>query len=177
MQFTNYRTSRSRFIRGKFERPKDYRVSRRRDAIESFAMLMYEDETISGLKTNRNLQAMIGIKISDSAEYQREIQSRQGQMRLVRRDAGLFMCQSHFDNGSVSTTANWVPKLLAEQDVERWEGALRYLNGRSIEARHQYDEAIEQYQTEGPQQHGNLIRARLLKNQIETRYTKKKDSQ
>ena len=179
IRFTNYRTSRSRFLRGKFERPQDFRVSRKRDAIESFAMLMYEDETISGLKTDTNLQAMIGIrkKGQTEAEYERQITSRQNQMRLVRRDSGLFMCQSHFDNGSVSTAANWVPKLLAEQDVERWEGALRYLNGRSIEARHQYDEAIEQYQAEGPQQHGNLIRARLLKKQIETQYAKKKDSQ
>ena len=95
-------------------------------------------------------------------------------MRLVRRDAGLFMCQSHFDNGSVSTTANWVPRLLEEQDVDRWEGALKYLNGRSMEARHQYDEAIEQYKSEGPQQHGNLIRARLLKEQIDARFSKNK---
>ena len=140
---------------------------------------MYEDETIAGLETDRDLQTMIGIRQANQtpAEFEQQIRSRQVQMRLVRRDAGLFMCQSHFDNGSVSTTANWVPKLLEEQDVDRWEPGLRYLNARALEARHQYDEAIEQLKAEGPQQHGNLIRARLLKEQIETRYTKKMDEQ
>ena len=175
MLFTNYRTSRARFIKGKFERPLEFRPLGFRDAIESFAMLMYEDEIIDSLESDSDLQSMIGIRRSGvtPAELANDIASRQSQMRLVRRDAGLFMCQSHFDNGSISTTANWVPKLLEEFDVERWEGALKYLNARALEARHQYDEAIEQLKDEGPQQHGNLIRARLLKEQIETRYTKK----
>ena len=178
MRFSNYRTARSRFIRGKFEQGEQTRTVNR-DAIESFALLMYEDETIAGLETDRDLQTMIGIRQANQtpAEFEQQIRSRQVQMRLVRRDAGLFMCQSHFDNGSVSTTANWVPKLLEEQDVDRWEPGLRYLNARALEARHQYDEAIEQLKAEGPQQHGNLIRARLLKEQIETRYTKKMDEQ
>lgn len=179
MLFTNYRTARARFLRGKFERPKQELTAPKRDAIESFAMLMYDDSDISGLQSNRNLQIMIGARKEGQtpAEWEQDIKSRQAQMRLVRRDAGLFMCQAHFDHGNVSTTANWVPRLLDEQDVDRWAGALNYLNGRSMEARHQYDEAIEQYKAEGPQQHGNLIRARLLKEQIETRYTSKKDAQ
>ena len=179
MAFTNYRTARSRFIRGKFEREKQFKAVGFRDAIESFALLMYEDEVIESLKTDSNLQTMIGIRRVGvtPAEFENDIASRQAQMRLVRRDAGLFMCQSHFDNGSTSTTAGWVPKLLEEQDVDRWEGALSYLNGRSHEARHQYDKAIEFYKTEGPQLHGNLIRSRLLKEQIETHFTKTKEAQ
>jgi len=179
MRFANYRTARSRFFRGKFEKPKIARLTGNRDAIESFAMLMYEDETIAGLQTDRNLQMMIGVRKPNQtpAEFEQEVRSRQAQMRLVRRDAGLFMCQSHFDHGSLSTTANWVPKLLAEQDVQRWEPALNYLYARALESRHQYDEAIEQLKTEGPQQHGNLIRARLLKQQIETHFANKTDEQ
>lgn len=177
MNFPIYRTARARFIRGKFEKAKEGRISR--DAIESFAMLMYDDQTISGLETDRDLQLMIGIRTSNQtpAQFESQIRFRQAQMRLVRRDAGLFMCQSHFDRGSVSTTANWVPKLLEEQDVGRWEPGLKYLNARALEARHQYDEAIEQLKAEGPQQHGNLIRARLLKEQIETHYAKKTNEQ
>jgi len=177
MSFANYRTARSRFIRGKFEKPQTARRVGKRDAIESFAMLMYEDEVINGLATDRQLQMMVGIRKSNQtpAEFDLEINSRKAQMRLVRRDAGVFMCQSHFDHGSLSTTANWVPKLLEEQDVERWETALNYLNARALEARHQYDEAIEQLKSEGPQQHGNLIRARLLKQQLEVHYANKTD--
>ncbi len=179
MQFSNYRTARSRFLRGKFERERE---SRSREAIESFAMLMYEDEMIAGLATNFELQRMIGIRKNPAqgqtqAQFEREVTSRQYQMRLVRRDAGLFMCQSHFDNGSMSTTCNWVPKLLREQDVDRWETGLKYLGGRAYEAQYQYDEAIEFLKADGPQQHGNLIRVRLLKEQIETQFAKKTDQQ
>jgi len=177
MGFSNYRTARSRFIRGKFERPQSARQSGIRDAIQSFGMLMYEDATIAGLETNPELQLMIGIRKNDQtpADFEQEIRSRQSQMFLVRRDAGLFMCQSHFDHGNLSTTANRVSKLLNEQDVERWETALNYINARALEARHQYDEAIDQLKVDSEQQHGNLIRARLLKKQIETHYASKSD--
>ena len=175
--FSNYRTARSRFIRGKFERNAEQ--LRSRAAIESFAMLMYDDATIAGLEIDRDLQAMIGIRKADQTpvEFEQNIRSRQSQMFLVRRDAGLFMCQSHFDHGNLSTTAEWVPKLLKEQDVERWETGLNYLNARALEAQHRYDDSIEQLKAEGTQQHGNLIRVRLLKKQIETHYAKKMDEQ
>ena len=175
--FSNYRTARSRFIRGKFERNAEQ--FRSRAAIESFAMLMYDDATIAGLEIDRDLQAMIGIRKADQTpvEFEQNIRSRQSQMFLVRRDAGLFMCQSHFDHGNLSTTAEWVPKLLKEQDVERWETGLNYLNARALEAQHRYDDSIEQLKAEGTQQHGNLIRVRLLKKQIETHYAKKMDEQ
>ena len=175
--FSNYRTARSRFIRGKFERNAEQ--LRSRAAIESFAMLMYDDATIAGLEIDRDLQAMIGIRKADQTpvEFEQNIRSRQSQMFLVRRDAGLFMCQSHFDHGNLSTTAEWVPKLLKEQDVERWETGLNYLNARALEAQHRYDDSIEQLKAEGTQQHGNLIRVRLLKKQIETHYAQKMDEQ
>ena len=178
MAFPNYRTGRARFLNGKFETE---RGSFSRDAIESFAILMYEDETIAGLESDRDLQKMIGIrkdpKTQTPAEFDREISSRQRQMRLVRRDAGLFMCQAHFDNGNMSTTANWIPKLLEKDDVERWLPSLNYIGSRAYEARHQYDEAIELLKTDGPQQHGNLIRARLIRKEIETQYANKQSEQ
>jgi hypothetical protein len=168
LRFPIYRTSRTRFFRGKFERP---RGKRSRDSIESFGILMYDDDTINGLSSDRNLQMQIGIrnpaKDMPAQEFARQIQSRQSQMRLVRRDAGFFMCQAHFDNGSVSTTATWMPKLLNEDDVERWAPGLAYLYSRALEYRHQYDDAIEYLQEEGPQQHGNLLRARYLRNKVE----------
>ena len=179
MAFPNYRTGRTRFLNGKFEVERDVPS---RDAIESFAILMYDDATIAGLETDRDLQKMIGIRKAESAgqtpaEFDRDIRSRQQQMRLVRRDAGVYMCQAHFDNGNISTTANWIPKLLEKDDVERWTSSLNYLGSRAYEARHQYDEAIELLKAEGPQQHGNLIRARLIKNEIKTQFASKKSEQ
>ena len=134
---------------------------------------MYTDPVIASLETNRNLQMQLQIfrnKDQSPVEFEREIKSRQQLMRLVRRDAGLFMCQAHYDNGSMSTAANWLPTLIDESSNERWIPGLSYLNGRALESRHEYDKAIDAYKSNqgGAQQHGNLIRARLLQKQLDT---------
>ena len=164
-QFTRYRTSRARFFAGIFDLQEvGY------NAIESFQHLMYRDEMIDELGTNRKLQRQLGIlKSSDQSagEYQANLAGVQSQMRLVRRDAGFFLAQSHFDNGSISTAANWLERLRSKEDAERWADGIEYLLGRALEGRRDYLTAIEVYgESEGPQSHGNLIRARLLKQQI-----------
>jgi len=172
IRFPNYRTARARFYKGKFFRTEGVRANR--DAIESFAILTYTDDAIASLETNRDLQVQLQLqqgKDQSPVEFKREIRSRQALMQLVRRDAGLFMCQSHYDNRSVSTTANWLPTLLEESNNERWTPGLVYLHGRALESRHEYDKAIVALQQDGgPQQHGNLIRARLLQKQIDTHF-------
>jgi hypothetical protein len=163
--FTRYRTSRARFFKGKF-------ISARMDigfnAIESFEKLMYTDATVDSLATNQVLQRQLGILKSagqDANDFQRHLRSVQSQMRLVRRDTGFFLAQCHFDNGSVSAAANWLKLLGEKEDADRWFDGVNYLLGRAIEARKEYDLAIEAYQErkdEGTQAHGNLIRARML---------------
>ena len=165
--FANYRTGRARFIKGRFQDEPDVRT---RDAISSYAILMYDENTIASLGTDAQLQVQSGVRQSKdmpAAEFQQRLRSVQHQMRMVSRDAGLFLTQSHFDNGSVSTAANWLPKLIDRDDTDRWKTGLHYLYGRSLEAQHDYDRAIEQYKKPGNQSHGNLIRVRQLKEQIE----------
>lgn len=180
IRFPNYRTARARFYKGKFARSVGVRSNR--DAIESFAILTYNDNVIASLETDRSLQLQLQLQRGDTqspVEFEREIRSRQQLMRLVRRDAGLFMCQGHFDNGSFSTTANWLPTLLDASDNERWTPGLAYLHGRALESQHYYDKAIKALKADGgPQQHGNLIRARLLQKQLDTHFadvTRKSD--
>ncbi len=173
--FERYRTSRARFFVGKFESPRD---STGFNAIESFEALMYTDATIDQLATDPNLQISLGILKSagqDAADFQFQVRSVQAQMRLVRRDTGLFLAQSHFDNGSVSAAANWLKVLKNTDDADRWFDAINYLLGRAYEARKEYDLAIIEYEEgkgengEGPvsnQIHGNLIRVRMLKELV-----------
>lgn len=164
-QFTRYRTSRARFFAGTFDlQDVGY------NAIESFQHLMYRDELIDELGSNRKLQRQLGIlKTSgqSAGEYQSQLAGVQSQMRLVRRDAGFFLAQCHFDNGSISTAANWLERLRSKEDVKRWAEGIEYLLGRALEGRRDYPSAIEVYrESEAAQSHGNLIRARLLKRQI-----------
>lgn len=96
-----------------------------------------------------------------------EIRGIQSQMELVRRDTGFYLSQCLFDNGSVKAAGNWLEILLAEEDAERWKVGVSYLLGRSFEGRKEYDEAIKTYgDQKSSQAHGNLIRARILKNLI-----------
>jgi len=163
-QFTRYRTARARFFLGKFESPRN---SSTYNAIESFEKLIYTDEVIDSLATDSLLQQRLGIldrEGADAADFNSRLKSVQQHMKLVRRDTGLFLAQSHFDNGSVSAAANWLKLLKDKEDAERWRDGIDYLLGRAYEARQEFDLAIKQYQENKAvqQAHGNLIRARIL---------------
>ena len=164
-QFTRYRTSRARFFGGSFDLQE-----RGYNAIESFQHLMYRDELIDELGADQKLQRQLGILQTEgqsAGEYQAKLASVQSQMRLVRRDAGFFLAQTHFDNGSISTAANWLERLRLREDAKRWADGIEYLLGRALEGRTDYNAAIEVYrESEGPQKHGNLIRARLVEQLI-----------
>lgn len=164
--FTRYRTSRARFFAGSFDlQDQGY------NAIESFQHLMYRDELIDELGADQKLQRQLGILQSEgqsASEYQAHLASVQSQMRLVRRDAGFFLAQTHFDNGSISTAANWLERLRLKEDAKRWSDGIEYLLGRASEGRTDYPAASDVYrESEGPQKHGNLIRARQLKQLID----------
>ena len=169
-QFHLYRTNRVRFFKGKFESFEEDRV---RNAVESCQVLLYSDDTIDGLATNKDTMRMIGLLSDDSSpiEFENRLKSVQSQMRLVRRDVGLFLSQCLFDNGNPGTSANWLDGIARKDDVDRWKAGVEYLLGRSYESRKEYDLAIEKFQQAGSNQlHGNLIRSRLLKNAVEKAY-------
>jgi len=168
-QFHIYRTNRVRFFKGKFGTEDGHH---RRNAVESCQVLLYTDDEIDSLATDDSTMAMVGLsKELDPVAFESQLKSIQGQMRLVRRDVGLFLSQCLFDNGNPGTSANWLDRIVRKKDVERWRSGIQYLLGRSFESRREYDLAIEQYQQEGSNQmHGNLIRARLLKAAVEKAY-------
>ena len=162
--FPVYRTGRARYFNGRFTTE-----GRRRTAIESFYALMYSDKQIADLATDSILQRQLGFsrKGQDAASFMRRIKGVQGQMKLVRRDAGYYLAQCHFDKGNIGTAANWLKRLL-DKGNERWEEGIQYLLGRALEARGEYDEALDIYAKaeSSSQHHGNLIRKRMLKELV-----------
>jgi tetratricopeptide (TPR) repeat protein len=136
------------------------------NAIEYFYSLIYTDSTIDNLSLNRDLLAGLGIlkeKGQTAAEFQNRLRDVQQQMRLVRRDAGVFLSQCHFDNGNPSAAANWLTRMRDRDDTERWLPTIEYVLGRSVEARREYEEAIKLYKRSSAAQfHGDVVRARLL---------------
>ncbi|MFK7769817.1 MAG: tol-pal system YbgF family protein [Mariniblastus sp.] len=165
--FVPYRTSRARFLKGKFQIDT---TSRSRNAIESCQRLMYSDADIDNLGSDPIQQKRLGIRREadqNAQDFSMKIRSIQAQMRLVRRDTGFYLAQCLFDNGSVKGAGNWLDDLLSKEDAERWKDGVSYLLGRSYEGSKEYDEAIKFFSDEkSVQAHGNLIRARILKELV-----------
>ena len=167
--FTLYRTARSKYFNGNFE---TVRGDLKANAIELFYALMYDDDRINSLGTNKGLQRMLGLYQEDASvlEFRQRIESVQAQMRLVRRDAGYFLAECHVDEGNVGTAINWLDRLRATPGDNRWEDGINYLLGRCHEARKEYEVAIKIYSNdqESVQFYGNLLRARMLKQLTDT---------
>ena len=168
-QFHSYRTNRVRFFKGKFESLEE---EQRRNAVESCQVLMYSDDDIDTLATDKTMMAIAGLpEDKNPVTFEARLKSVQAQMRLVRRDVGLFLSQCLFDNGNPGTSANWLEGIARKDDVDRWRAGIEYLLGRSFESRKEYDLAIEQYRKEDSNQlHGNLIRTRLLTAAVSKAY-------
>ena len=165
--FIVYRTTRARYFNGKFQSDPE---ATSRNAIESCQRLMYNDEDVESLGSDKRLQGILGIRkeADQSAQsFLQEVRSVQNQMRLVRRDAGFFLSQCLFDNSSVNAAKNWLNVLRAEEDAERWNDGVTYLLGRSLESCKEYDEAIEVLSDpKSTQALGNINRVRMLKELI-----------
>jgi hypothetical protein len=167
--FVVYRTARARFFKGKFGLdPEGFSLN----AIQSFQRLKYTQEQIDNLGSDSDQQRRLGIRKEaeqNVTDFNTEVRSVQGQMDRIRRDAGLFLAQCHFDNGSMNAAANWLENIRAEDGVDRWNDGITYLLGRSQEKLKDYDQAIEIFSNDQLQQsHGNLIRARMLKEIVST---------
>ena len=163
-EFTLYRTARSKYLNGLFE---TVRNDGNANAIELFYIMMYKDKTVDSLGTDKILQYKMGVlqdSNQSSADFEARIQGIQAQMRLVRRDAGYFLAQCHFDNSNFGTSINWLDRLRSKTDSVRWKDGVDYLKGRALEARREYDAAADVLSNDQSEQfHGNLIRARMLK--------------
>lgn len=165
-QFVQYRTARSKYFSGLFE---TIRNDGNMNAIELFYKMIYKDSKIDSLATDKLFQIQMSLieGKQSSSDFANTIRAVQENMRLVRRDSGFFLSQCHFDNGNFGTAANWLTRIEEIEDTRRWQGAVNYLRGRSMEAQRDYSEAIESYEKQNSEQfHGDLIRARMLKELI-----------
>ena len=174
--FRPYRTARGRFFKGKFQVVED---ARSLNALQGWKNLMFSDDQIGGLGTDDSMQRLYGIRQENqnSQAFANKLASVQAQMRLIRIDAKLFMAQSLFDNNNEGGIRGWLEDMKANSsddpvdDNGRWNDALNYLLARSFESQKLYDEAIDSYQKEDlNQSHGNILRARLLKELIKKYY-------
>ena len=172
--FRPYRTARGRFFQGKFGAVIEERSL---NAMQGYRFMIYDDSDIAGLGSDRDMQRRHGITQQDSKQHDQMISSVQGQMRLIRVDSKLFMAQALFDNENETGVRGWLKDLKSTissdplDEFGRWSDGINYLLARSYESGREYDQAIENYAAEGLNQtHGNLLRARMLKQLIEKHF-------
>lgn len=177
--FRPYRTARGRFFQGKFGAVIEERSL---NAMQGYRFMIYDDNDIAGLGSDRDMQRRHGITQQDSRQHDQMISSVQGQMRLIRVDSKLFMAQALFDNENETGVRGWLNDLKSTissdplDEFGRWSDGINYLLARSFESGREYDQAIENYQEEGLNQtHGNLLRARMLKQLIEKHFASEND--
>ncbi|HMP79589.1 MAG TPA: hypothetical protein PKD54_09070, partial [Pirellulaceae bacterium] len=166
--FNMYRTARHLMAIGRFEVDRD---GRRLSAIEYFYNLIYTDEMIDSLGLNETLMRRLGIlqKQQSRAEFEATLRSTQQSMRIVRRDAGLFLSQALFDNNNWGTAENWLGRINQQVDMETWQTGIQYALARARESVRDYPAALEILgRSDGAQFHGNIVRARSVKQATRT---------
>ena len=162
-EFVRYRTARSKYFSGIYE---TIRNDGNLNAIELFFSMIYKDSKIQSLEYDPIFQTQLLLTQGQQSvsDFQNVIKGVQSNMRLVRRDSGYFLSHCHFDLGNFSTATNWLTRLEEIENTQRWQSAINYLRGRSLEAQRDYDSAIDVYNKQDSEQfHGDLVRVRLLK--------------
>ncbi len=168
--YVRLRTAKNKYFLNKLESPRGVKV---KGAFELFStmIVIYTDDLIDNLDNHETVLHAVGIqrKALSQLEYQQRLAAVKAQMRLVRGDATYFLGLCHLENNDPSTANTWFARVEALDNRGHWKASVPYLAGRAHEMLDQNEDAIALYQIGqndtklGPQTHGNLIRARLIK--------------
>ncbi len=95
--------------------------------------------------------------------------ARQVIYRTAKVDASYWLGLLSYDRGKYEVAADWLRKRTLEATPEGpWTAGARYNLARTYEALGEYDKAIKLLEADdSPQRHGNLLRARQLRQQGE----------
>jgi len=94
---------------------------------------------------------------------------RQAVYRRAKGDASYWLGLLSYDRGRPKVAADWLEKRTLKATPEGpWTAGARYNLARTLEALEKIDEAIELLEADNsPQRHGNLLRARRLRQQVD----------
>ena len=162
--FVAFRAAKNLFLHGRFETDRN---DPEPSAITQFFDFMYTDEEIELIESDSLLQAELGIfkKTNQSLlQWRQTLASMKQRMGLVRSDAAFYLALCHYENGHPGTALKWLQRIGVFDLEGRWSQFTGYQMGRAHEAMGEFEEAGKVYEqdTTSAQQHGNLIRKRLL---------------
>ena len=125
-------------------------------------------QMIDRLADDEQLQEDLGLyrqPEEDPAIWKARVAQIQVLHEAARIDAAFFLALAHYATQDYGDAVTWLERARSVDTEGIWEPAIQYNLGRAYEAMGNLDKAIKLYQAGfSAQQHGNLLRARLLED-------------
>jgi hypothetical protein len=156
---------RVQYFRGNFDKTEDNPGAKSR-----FVEAIIPDSIIEQIETSPKVQQQLGIirGRQNDQEWQAALQIHRATIRVVKQTATYWLGITHYDTGAYQTAVSWLKKRTLESSPENpWLTGARYNLSRTFEAMGELDEARKLLLLdESPQKHGNLLRARYLRQRM-----------
>lgn len=157
---------RVRYFRGKFEKTAD-----REGAKGYFVEARVPDVKIKQIETSPEIQAELGIfrTRENDFEWQFRLQMTKALVIGIKHTATYWLGITHYDTGRFETAIAWLQqRTLETPDDNQWKPGARYNLSRTYEALGDLEAARKTLLLDdSPQRHGNLLRARYLRQRSE----------
>ncbi len=174
-EFPLLRRSRVLYLLGRFQPDRAELVT---DCFKELQRMHYSDDDWKNIADNPDLQESLGLYRAtgqSAAEFRQALDGQKAAMFIVRGDAKMYMAMAHCEIQNHGTALNLLKHVEKYDLAGKWKRHLDYLTARSQEAMKNYEEAMAMYlrssrqfrDTRSPREFGNLLRARILRQQTQ----------
>ncbi len=157
---------RVQYFRGNFEKTPD-----NPGAKGYFVEARIPDVIINQIETSSAIQASLGIirTRENDQEWQYRLQVSKGMVIGIKQTATYWLGITHYDTGRFETAIDWLKKRTLETTGDNpWKPGARYNLSRVYEALGDLETARKTLLLDdSAQKHGNLLRARYLRERME----------
>jgi tetratricopeptide (TPR) repeat protein len=154
-------------LRGAFENQHD-----KEGAKAMYLKARLPDSMIAELETSVEIQQAVGLVRGreNDEEWRNRLQNQKLLAQHVKRNASYWLGLVHYDTARYAAAVDWLKnRTLDASDGSPWAAGARYNLARTYEAQGQFQAARDMLLLDkSPQKHGNLLRARQLRKQLES---------
>lgn len=129
------------------------------------------DDLLEQIETSPDVQEQLGIIKGRENEQQwaARLQLEKYLRRQSKQNSSYWLGLIHYDTGNYDAAADWFNKRTLETEENPWRSGASYNLARVYEQNDKLEEARRLLLiTQSPQRHGNLLRARELKERLES---------
>jgi tetratricopeptide (TPR) repeat protein len=156
---------RVQYFRGNFDKTDDHPGAK-----SHFVDAIIPDSLIRQIETSPKAQQQLGIvrRRENDQEWQAALQIHKATITVVKQTATYWLGITHYDTGAYETAVSWLKKRTLETGPDNpWRTGARYNLSRTYEAMGELEQARKLLLLdESPQKHGNLLRARYLRQSM-----------